>query len=360
MSALDIVYFVLGLVALVAGAEALVRGASRLALAVGVSPLVVGLTIVAYGTSAPEIAVSVDGVLGGRSDIAIGNVVGSNIFNILFILGISALIRPLIVHRQIIRQEVPIMFGASVLFVLFALDGGIQRYEAGMLLALLVGYTFFLVRQSRAETKAGTADDSDLPRPTSTWDRHWSVQTLLILAGLGLLILGSHLLVEAATSIARAFGVSDLIIGLTIVAAGTSLPEVATSITAALRGQRDIAVGNVIGSSTFNILGGLGASGLVATSGLNVAPSVLAFDIWFMVAVAVTTLPIFIPGQEITRWNGALLFFYYLVYTVYLVLKSTDHDGLATFSTVMLSFIAPLTVITLVASLIRAKPLATT
>jgi len=360
MSALDILYFILGLVALVAGAEALVRGASRLALAVGVSPLVVGLTIVAYGTSAPEIAVSVDGVLGGRSDIAIGNVVGSNIFNILLILGVSAMIRPLIVHRQIIRQEVPIMFGASVLFVLFALDGGIQRYEAGMFVALLVGYTFFLIRQSRAETKAGTADDGDLPKPTSTWDRHWSVQTLLILAGLGLLILGSHLLVEAATSIARAFGVSDLIIGLTIVAAGTSLPEVATSITAAIRGQRDIAVGNVIGSNTFNILGGLGASGLVATGGLDVAPSVLAFDMWFMVAVAVTTLPIFIPGREITRWNGALLFFYYLVYTVYLVLDATDHDGLATFSTVMLSVIAPLTVITLVASLIRAKPLATT
>jgi len=355
LSAIDILYFVVGLVALVAGAELLVRGASRLALSVGVSPLVVGLTIVAYGTSAPEIAVAVEGALGGRSDIAMGNVVGSSIFNILFILGISAIVRPLLVHRQIIRQEIPIMVGAAVLCILFAADGFIQPYEAGVLVALLIGYTVFLVRQSRAETKANAGGD-DLPTPTSQWDRHWSVQVALILVGLGLLVLGSNLLVDAASTIARAFGVSDLVIGLTIVAAGTSLPEVATSIMAAIRGQRDIAVGNVIGSNTFNIFGGLGASGVVTSAGLSVAPSILSFDLWFMLAVCVATLPMFIPGREITRWNGFLLLFYYVVYTVYLVLTANASDALPLFSSIMLSVIAPLTVITMVADFVRPRP----
>jgi len=355
LSALDILYFVFGLVALVAGAELLVRGASRLALSVGVSPLVVGLTIVAYGTSAPEVAVSVGGALGGQSDIAVGNVVGSNIFNILFILGVSSLIRPLLVHRQIIRQEIPIMIGSAILCILFSADGAIQPYEAAVLLVLLIAYTVYLIRQSRAETKANAGAD-DLPAPTSQWDRHWSVQVGLILAGLALLVLGSNLLVEAASTIARAFGVSDLVIGLTIVAAGTSLPEVATSITAAIRGQRDIAVGNVIGSNTFNIFGGLGASGVVTSTGLTVAPSMLGFDLWFMLAVCVATLPVFIPGREITRWNGALLLFYYVAYTTYLVLNASGSDALPAFTWLMLSVIGPLTVITIVADFLRPRP----
>lgn len=351
MSALDILYFVLGLVVLIIGAEALVRGAARLALSLGVSPLVVGLTIVAYGTSAPEVAVSVDSALSGKMDLAVGNVVGSNIFNILFILGISALIAPLLVHRQIIRQEVPIMIGAMALMLLFSLDGVIQVYEAGMLVLLLIGYTSFLIRQSRAESRA--ADGA--PEPTSKWDAHWSVQVLLVLAGLGLLVLGSHLLVESATAIAKAFGVSDLVIGLTIVAAGTSLPEVATSITAAVRGQRDIAVGNVIGSNTFNVFGGLGISGVASVTGLEVAPSVLGFDIWFMLAVCLATLPIFVPGGEITRFAGGILFFYYFVYTLYLVLGATGSEAQQVYGDVMGSVIGPLTVIVLVFLLVRPK-----
>lgn len=354
MSASDVVFFVIGLVALIAGAEILVRGASRLASSLGVSPLVVGLTIVAYGTSAPEVAVSVEGALGGRPDIAIGNVVGSNIFNILLILGISALIAPLLVHRQIIRQEVPIMIGSAALCVLFAIDGAIQPWEAAMLVALLLGYTVFLIRQSRAGPDNDPEGD-DLPRATSRWDRHWSVQVGLVVGGLGLLVLGSDLLVEAASAIARAFGVSDLIIGLTIVAAGTSLPEVATSITAAIKGQRDIAVGNVIGSNTFNVLGGLGISGVVSGSGLTVAPSVLSFDMWFMLAVALVTLPIFIPGREISRLGGGLLFFYYLVYTIYLVLDATGSEALGAYSQVMVSVVGPLTVVGLVVVFVRPR-----
>lgn len=351
MSATDILLFVLGLVVLIAGAEILVRGASRLALSLGVSPLVVGLTIVAYGTSAPEVAVSVDGVLSGKMDIAVGNVVGSNIFNVLFILGVSALIAPLLVHRQVIRQEVPIMVGAMALMLFFSMDGVIQAYEAGVLVLLLIGYTWFLIRQSRAEVR----DEEESPKPTSKWDAHWSVQVLLVLGGLGALILGSNLLVDSATSIAKAFGVSDLVIGLTIVAAGTSLPEVATSITAAIRGQRDIAVGNVIGSNTFNVFGGLGISGVASLTGLEVAPSVLSFDIWFMLAACFITLPIFIPGGEITRFAGGILLFYYLVYTVYLVLGATGSEAITLFTDIMTSVIAPLTVIILVLLVIRPK-----
>lgn len=243
------------------------------------------------------------------------------------------------------------MIGAMALMLLFSLDGVIQVYEAGMLVLLLIGYTSFLIRQSRAESRA--ADGA--PEPTSKWDAHWSVQVLLVLAGLGLLVLGSHLLVESATAIAKAFGVSDLVIGLTIVAAGTSLPEVATSITAAVRGQRDIAVGNVIGSNTFNVFGGLGISGVASVTGLEVAPSVLGFDIWFMLAVCLATLPIFVPGGEITRFAGGILFFYYFVYTLYLVLGATGSEAQQVYGDVMGSVIGPLTVIVLVFLLVRPK-----
>lgn len=243
------------------------------------------------------------------------------------------------------------MIGAMVLCILFSLDGTIQAYEAGVLVALLVGYTWFLIQQSRAEVKA----EDDSPKPTSKWDAHWSVQVLLVLIGLGLLVFGSNLLVDAATTIAKAFGVSDLVIGLTIVAAGTSLPEVATSITAAIRGQRDIAVGNVIGSNTFNVFGGLGVSGVASLTGLEVSPNVLSFDLWFMLAVCVATLPIFIPGGEITRFAGLVFLFYYLVYTVYLILGATASSALPVFGDVMTSIVGPLTVIILVMMLIRPK-----
>ncbi len=351
--------FVGGLIALVIGASLLVRGAAKLAISFGISSLVVGLTVVAFGTSAPEVAVSVGAVLDGKVDIAIGNVVGSNIFNVLFILGASALITPLVVNRQLIRQEVPIMIAVSLLLLLMLLGGTLALWESAVLLALLIGYTTFLVVQSRRANanatceEAGVADEVDMD---STWDRHWAVQVALIAAGLVLLVLGSGWFVDAAVQTARMFGVSDVVIGLTIVAAGTSLPEVATSITAALKGQRDIAVGNVVGSNTFNILGCLGISGLVSGTGLVVAPSIVSFDIWVMLAVAVACLPIFITGREIARWEGFVFLTYYLVYTVYLVMASQQHDALPMFSNVMLYFVVPITVLTLAVSMIRKRP----
>ena len=356
--------FVAGLAFLVIGADLLVRGASKLALSFGISPLVVGLTIVALGTSAPEIAVSVSAVLEGKTDIAMGNVVGSNIFNVLFILGLSALIVPLVVHRQLIRQEVPIMFGVTLLMVLMAMDGNFQPWEGGVMVFLLVAYTSFLVVQSRRETAAERvaaqgADEFETElqaSPPGAWDAKLPAQLALILVGLVLLVLGSDWLVGAAVVFAKALGVSDVVIALTIVAAGTSMPEVATSITAALKGERDIAVGNVIGSNIFNILGCLGISGLVAGgAGLVVAPSLLAFDMWVMLAVALACLPMFITGGEIARWEGGVFAGYYVAYVTYLILAAQQHAVLATYSTVMLSFVVPLTLITLVVSLVRRQ-----
>ena len=353
---MTILMFIGGLIGLIIGAELLVRGASKLALSFGISPLVVGLTIVAFGTSAPEVAVSVGAVLDGNPDIAIGNVVGSNIFNVLFILGVSALIVPLVVNIQLIRQEVPIMIGASMLLLALTLDGNLSVWDGGFLFALLIAYTVFLIVQSRKETKAAKDEYAAEIKPATagSWDSKLPVQIALIVVGLGFLVLGSEWLVDASIIFAKALGVSDLIIGLTIVAAGTSMPEVATSITAAIKGERDIAVGNVVGSNTFNILGCLGLSGLLSGDmGLVMAPSLLAFDIWVMLAVALACLPIFMTGREIARWEGAVFLAYYVAYVAYLILATQQHAALGAFSTTMMTFVIPITVVTLIVVLLR-------
>jgi cation:H+ antiporter len=353
MSLSVVLMFAGGLVGLVLGAGWLVRGAAKLALSFGISPLVVGLTVVAFGTSAPELAVSAGAVLDGKVDIAIGNVVGSNILNVLFILGASALIAPLIVNVQLIHQEVPIMIAVTLVLVLMMLDGVLAFWESALLLTAMVVYTVFLVVQSRRQGASADAEFDDEVDMSSTWDRHWTMQLALIGAGLVALVVGSHFLVEAAVTTAKQFGVSDVVIALTIVALGTSLPEVATSITAAIKGQRDMAVGNVVGSNTFNILGCLGVSGVLSTSGLAVAASVINFDAWVMLAVALACLPIFITGREIARWEGAVFLGYYAAYTAYLIMASQHHDALPVFSAAMLYFVVPLTVITLLVSVFQ-------
>jgi len=348
-------FFLLGLAALVIGAESLVRGASKLALSLGISPLVVGLTVVALGTSSPEVAVSVGAVLNGNTDIAVGNVVGSNILNVLLVLGVSALITPLIVHSQLIRQEVPIMIGASLLLAVLVVDGRLGRWEAALFVALLVAYMAFLVIQSRAANAQLRKEYAGAVQRSGEWDSHWAVQTVLVAAGLALLVLGAEWLVEAAVAFARAFGVSDLVIGLTVIAVGTSMPEIAASIMAAVRGERDIAVGNVIGSNLFNILGCLGLSGVVSPSGLTVAPAVLHFDLWVMLAVAVACLPVFIAGRKIGRAKGLLFLGYYLAYVAYVILGAQRHDALDEFSAIMVGFVLPITAVTLFAMFIRAQ-----
>lgn len=353
---LSLILFAAGLVLLVAGAEALVQGASRLAQRLGISPLVVGLTIVAMGTSAPEMAVSVAAALSGSTEMAVGNVVGSNTFNVLFILGLAALIAPLVVHVQVIRQEAPIMVGAGALLALLALDGRIGLAEGALLLALLVGYTVFLIVQARRAPVEAQYEEETAPHG---WmqrlaDRIW-VQVLLVLAGLALLVLGSRWMVDAATVFARALGVSEVVIGLTIVAAGTSLPEVAASVAAALRGHRDMAVGNVVGSNVFNILGCLGLAAVVAPAGLPVPDAVLRLDLWVMLAALVACVPIFITGREIARWEGALFLLYYTAYVAWLILAAQQHAALPAYSAVMLGFVLPLTLVTLVVLMVRAR-----
>ncbi len=334
------VLFVAGLGLLVLGAESLVRGASRLAAALGISPLVIGLTVVAYGTSAPEMAVSVKSVLDGQPDLALGNVVGSNIFNVLFILGVSALVMPLAVSSPLIRLDVPLMIAVSLLTLFLAGDGSISRIDGTLLSALALAYTVFQIRQSRKES---AAIKDEFAGEFGATGSSTPANLAFICVGLALLVVGSRWLVNGAVAFAQALGVSELVIGLTIVAAGTSLPEVATSILASIRGERDIAVGNVVGSNIFNLLAVLGLSGLVAPDGLPAHAALLNFDLPVMIAVAVACLPIFASGAVIGRWEALLFLAYYVVYTVYLVFAAQQHDVLPLFSTVMAAFVLPLT-----------------
>ena len=345
--------FIAGLVLLVVGAEWLVRGAARLAAAVGVSPLVIGLTIVAFGTSAPELAVSIRAALVGEADIAFGNVVGSNIFNILVILGLSAAITPLLVAQQLVRLDVPLMVGVTLLTVLFALDANISRVEGVALFAGLIAYTAFLFIQSRRENSAVQqeyeAEFGERPKGAV----QLAVNVFWVIAGLGMLTIGSRWLVEGAVALARAIDVSELIIGLTLVSGGTSLPEVATSVVAAIKGERDIAVGNAVGSNIFNLLSVLGLSSIIAPSGIAVDVAALNFDVWVMLAVAVACLPVFFTGNQIARWEGLMFIGYYVIYLVYLFLASTQHDALPAFSAIMLLFVLPLTILALAITVLR-------
>jgi cation:H+ antiporter len=248
------------------------------------------------------------------------------------------------------------MIGACLLLLALGLDGRLGLFDGAILFALLLAYTVFLIIQSRAETRSAKDQYAAGVKPAVTggWDARMPAQLMLIAAGLGLLVLGSDWLVTASTLFAKALGVSDLVIGLTIVAAGTSMPEVATSIMAAIKGERDIAVGNVVGSSTFNILGCLGLSGIVSGNlGLVVPAAILNFDIWVMIAVSLACLPVFMTGREIARWEGGVFLLYYAAYVTYLVLATQQHDSLGLFSTAMMSFVIPLTVITLVGVLIK-------
>lgn len=356
MDIITLILFILGFVLLISGAEFLVRGASRLAVTIGISPLVVGLTVVAYGTSAPELAVTVQATYAGQADIAVGNVVGSNIANILLVLGLSALATPLIVDQKLVRLEIPLMIGLSFLMLFMGWDGAISRLDGVVLFAGAVAYTVFAIRQSRKESQAIQEEykeefDGEKAILKSPAQIAW--QFVLIAVGISMLMLGSRWLIDGAVAMAHYLGVSELIIGLTVVAVGTSLPEVATSVVASLRGERDIAVGNVVGSNIFNILSVLGLCSIVAPAGINVSAAALSFDIPVMIAVAVACLPIFFTDYRIARWEGVMFLGYYAAYAVYLYLQATEHDALGPFNLVMSLFVIPLTVITLLVLLVR-------
>jgi cation:H+ antiporter len=314
---------VLGLVSLVAGAELLVRGASRAASALGISPLVIGLTVVAFGTSSPELAASVRAALAGASDLAVGNVVGSNVFNVLVILGLAAVLTPIAVDRQLLRLDVPLMVASSILVWGLAADGRLSRLEGTVLVAGIVGYTTLLIRLSRREPTALEAEyAAEITTPRGSRSRALAVGALAVAGGLAMLAMGAGWLVDGATGIALLLGVSELLIGLTVVAAGTSLPELATSAVAAVRGHRDIAVGNVVGSNTFNLLSVLGVTAVLSPGGVTVSDQALGRDFPVMVVVALACLPVFFTGLVVSRREGGLLLVGYAAYIGWLVLRT--------------------------------------
>ncbi len=304
--------FVLGLAVLLAGGELLVRGASGLALRVGLTPLVVGLTVVSLGTSSPELAVSTAAALRGQADIALGNVVGSNIANVLLVLGLAALVRPVAVPRQLLRLDGPVMLVASAAVLALALDGRIGRWEGLGLVTCVVLYTGLLVRTGRraaADRGEGASGGGSLP-----------LRVCQIVAGLAALVMGARWIVQGAVTLARFLGISELVIGLTVVAVGTSLPEVVSSAVASRRGEGDIACGNVIGSNTFNLLLVLGAAAALSPRGIAVAPGVLRLDLPVMVATALAAFAVMSTRRRVGRWEGVLFLGLYAAYLTRLVL----------------------------------------
>ncbi len=310
------IYIFIGLVLLAGGGELLVRSASKIALTFGVSPLVIGLTIVAFGTSAPELGVSLFAAINGNPEIALTNVVGSNIFNIGFILGLCAIISPLLVNLQLIKFDVPVMIIVSGLTYIFCKNDTLSQIEGLGLFAGTFIYSARLIRASKKERSDVIEEFAEATRPISV-KKIWPAYTL-VFASIGILVVGSKLLVSGATNVATHLGVSSTLIGLTIVAAGTSLPEVATSIMATLRGQTDIAIGNVIGSNIFNLLLVLGLSSGI-NSGLRVDASLIKFDLLVMVGMAILSFPFLVTAKRLVRWEGLVLFAAYIAYTFYLI-----------------------------------------
>ncbi len=310
-------YLIAGLGLLYLGAQILVKGGAALALRLGLNALVVGLTVIAYGTSSPEMVVSVSASLQDNGAIAIGNVVGSNICNIALILGVCALVSPLSASAQIIRREIPIMIGVSVVLAAMLWDEQLSRLEGGVLFAGIVVYTVLTVREARAETKGKAEQEYGEDFPAGSMGLGKSV--LLVVAGLGVLVVASQLFVGGAVVLAKSWGVTEAVIGLTVVAVGTSMPELATSLVAAVRGHGDVAIGNVVGSNIFNVLGILGIAALINpidTSGLS------RVDLATMVVAALAMLPAARSGGVISRLEGAVLLFAYFGYTAWLVAQT--------------------------------------
>jgi cation:H+ antiporter len=357
---LDIGMVVAGLALLIAGGESLVRGASTFAVKAGISPLVIGLVIVSAATSAPELAVSIGAVANGEPGLAVGSVVGSNIANVLLVLGLSAAISPLVIKRQVVRFDIPVMLGISVLLVVVSLDGRISLLDGVLLMGGLLLHAVLSIVVGRRDAKSTLEPPETLPLnagPVALW----LASTLMVL-GVGLLVFGAQILVKGAVSIATELGVSGLVVGLTVVAIGTSLPELATSIIALRRGERDMAVGNIVGSNIFNIGLVLGLPAVVFPGGVEVPTAAIALDLPLMLAASVALLPIAFTGFIIARWEGSLFVALYISYLLYVVLQATEHDAAEGVTAVMLWFVLPLIAVTLIAftlfeiGLFRKKP----
>ncbi len=343
-----------GMVILVIGGESLIRGASRLAVALKIPPLVVGLTIVAFCTSAPELAVSLSAAFKGNADIAIGNVVGSNICNICLILGLAALLQPINVESTLIRREIPMVILLSILMYAFAISGGdaplstlfsgryeglILPWEGGLFVAALCGYIGWTVyevlfhkkdnAEYAKEIEQEILPDTEHPEAGTKGWKNIVMNVCLLIIGIVMLVIGSDMMVLGSVKLAKMFGVSELIIGLTILAVGTSLPELIVCILAAIQGKSDIAVGNVIGSNVFNMLGVLGptalATGFTQAGGLRVTSKALLFDIPIMILVSIFCIVICVRGRKVSRGEGVFLLLCYAAYLVLLCLMDSGN-----------------------------------
>lgn len=324
------VVFLGGLVVIVVGAELLLRGAIRIAAMLGIRPILIGLTVVAVGTSAPELAVGVTAVLDGKGALAAGNIAGTNIFNILFILGLSAAIRALPLHLQTIKLDVPVMIASAIALFIMALDGVLSRTEGFVLMAAALVYMVSLIRLSRRESDAMKQEYAEEYSRQALKSGSGFVQNLrgilpgvwnsvLLVVGIGMTVLGADLMVAGAVDLARSFGVSDAIIGLTIVAIGTSAPELATTIVATIKDDRDVAVGNLLGSSITNILVVLGLTCVLAPAGVDVSSDVLRIDLPIAAAVAIVCWPVFRSGRKVSRAEGVAFVAVYLGYLATLI-----------------------------------------
>ena len=319
-----------GLVLLTLGAELVVRGGSRLAALAGVSPLVVGLTVVAVGTSTPELAVGIGSARDGAGSLALGNVAGSNTVNILLVLGLTAALSPIAVRTRVLRIDLPVMVGASAVLLVMCLDGHLSGVEGGVLLAAAAAYTAVVVRTSRDEDpvvadeyRAEFGIDGAAATPERERGRRIAALLGVTLAGIVVILVGAELLVRGAVDAATALGVSDAFIGLTVVAVGTSAPELATALVAGLRGEQDISVGNVLGSSIYNILLVLGATVMAAPGGLDVPDGVVRFDLPVVQAVAVLCIPVLLTGRRVTRTEGWVFVGLYAVFLAVVLLTRT-------------------------------------
>ncbi|MBD8023881.1 calcium/sodium antiporter [Microbacterium gallinarum] len=315
----------LGLIALIVGAELVVRYGAKLARRMGIPPIIIGLTVVSIGTSAPELAVGIDAVRSGAGSLAIGNIVGTNMVNLLLILGMSAAIRPIVMHAQTLKLDLPAMAAASVLLFLLSFDRALSVLDGVLLFVAALVYMALLVLFTRRESTRVLAEyEHEYPRQDVHGSRRWAVVEAALLAlGIVVIVFGADWLVRGAVELAAAAGVSNALIGLTIVAIGTSAPELATTIVATIRDDRDIAVGNLIGSSIFNLTFILGASLFFAPGQVAVEPSLAYIDMPIMVLVSLLCVPVFLTGRRVTRVEGVLFVVAYAVYLTYLIVART-------------------------------------
>jgi len=321
---IDAAWFLAGLVALILGAEVMVRGGAEVAARLGISPIVIGLTVVSIGTSLPELAVGVVSVQDGSGALAVGNIAGTNMVNLLLILGLSALLVPLTMAARTLRFELPVMAGAAVLMLALSLDGTLSRVDGVILVAAAVAYTVAVIRAARRETTAVVDEYDDEYRREDTVVRtRTPLHVVMMVGGIVVVVIGADWLVEGAVGMARGFGISDALIGLTVVAIGTSAPELVTTVVSTIRGNRDIAIGNLLGSSIYNILLILGTTCLVASEGLALPASLVRIDIPIMVAAALACIPIFLSGRRVSRGEGGAMVAAYLAYLTFVLLTQS-------------------------------------